>query len=64
MLASALLAQAKTTEAWNELGKLRALEEKTENRESSLRLRLEQGRILLTLQVAQKPLDLVGAYRV
>ncbi len=47
VLASALLAQGKTAEAWSELGKLRALGEKTENRELSLRFTLEQGRILL-----------------
>jgi len=47
VLASALLAQAKTAEARSELGKLRPLGEKTENRELSLRFTLEQGRILL-----------------
>ena len=47
VLSSALLAQAKTAEARDELGKLRPLGEKTENRELSLRFKLEQGRILL-----------------
>ncbi len=47
VLAGALLSQSKTAEAKSEMEKLRPLEEKTENRELSLRFSLELGRILL-----------------
>ena len=47
VLASAVLAQSKTDKAKTEMAELRPLEEKTENRELSLRFSLEQGGILL-----------------
>jgi tetratricopeptide (TPR) repeat protein len=47
VLTNALLAQSRIDEVTTVLAQLRPLEEKTENRELSLRFSLEQGRILL-----------------